>query len=191
MTEVPDQVYLQRVLDGDDNAFRFLVDRYQDMAFGLALQLLKNREDAEEVAMDAFAKCYRSLGSFKAESRFSTWLYRIVYNTAISKGRKKKLTVSAIDDRIVEQAPEQDIQSAMAQMQQEERQKYLGLAMEKLHPEDVTLVQLYYLAGRPTDEVAEITGMTVSNVKVRLHRARKKLYFYLERLLRDELKTLL
>ncbi|HQQ03027.1 MAG TPA: sigma-70 family RNA polymerase sigma factor, partial [Bacteroidales bacterium] len=91
MAETNDQILIQRTLQGDQNAFAQLVEKYKQPAFGIAYQITANREDAEEIAMDAFVKAYQALNTFKFESKFSTWLYRIVYNTAISKKRKKKL----------------------------------------------------------------------------------------------------
>lgn len=191
MSPDPDSIYLQQVLAGDSAAYRLLVDRHRDMAFSIALQVVKSREEAEEVAMDAFVKCFQKLDTFKAESKFSTWLYRVVYNTAISRVRKKKLEISPIDESLIERYTEADVAETVSSIQQEERQRYLNLALGQLAPEDATLVQLFYLADHSIEEVAEITELTESNVKVKLHRARKKLYIYLERMLRHELKELL
>ena len=80
---------IDQVKEGDLLSFRLLVDKYKTMAYHIAIQVVRNNEDAEEIAQDAFLKAYQSIKSFKGESKFSTWFYRIVYNLAISKTRKK------------------------------------------------------------------------------------------------------
>ena len=82
--------YIDQVLGGNINAFTYIVDRHKDKAYNLAFRICCNHEEAEEIAQDSFLKAYRALGSFKRKSSFSTWLYRIVYNTAISYVRVKK-----------------------------------------------------------------------------------------------------
>ena len=91
MKYLDDDQYLVQIAQGNQHGFAMLVDKHKELAFTVALRITGNREDAEEVIMDAFVKAYRSLGSFKREAKFSTWLYRIVFNTAISRTRKKSL----------------------------------------------------------------------------------------------------
>jgi RNA polymerase sigma-70 factor (ECF subfamily) len=79
------------VLKGEQSAYTFLVEKHKNLVFSIVLKVLSSREDAEEVAQDVFLKAYQSLGSFEMKSKFSTWLYRIAYNAAISKTRKKKV----------------------------------------------------------------------------------------------------
>jgi RNA polymerase sigma-70 factor (ECF subfamily) len=78
-----DTIYIRQVLEGKINAFSYLVDKHKDKAYNLAFRICGNREEAEEIAQDAFLKAFRSLKKFQMKSSFSTWLYRIVYNTAI------------------------------------------------------------------------------------------------------------
>ena len=85
------ELIIAKVKQGDMVAFNALIDEYKAMAFTLALKLMKNREDAEEVAQDAFVKAYKNIGQFEGKSKFSTWLYTIVYNTALTRLRKKQL----------------------------------------------------------------------------------------------------
>lgn len=84
-----DQHYINLIIDGDTNAFAVLVNRYKDLVFTLALRMLKNREEAEEVSQDAFIKAYKSLNKFKGDSKFSTWIYKITYNTSLDRIKKK------------------------------------------------------------------------------------------------------
>ena len=93
-----DNIYITKVLEGDRNAFAYLVDKYKTMVYSLALRLVKDREEAEEISQDAFIKAYQSLASFKGKAKFSSWLYRIVYNTAISKLRQQPAGRVSLDE---------------------------------------------------------------------------------------------
>ena len=83
-----DQVYIEAILNGDANAFAVLVDRYKDLVFTLALRMMKHREEAEEAAQDTFIKAFKSLNKFKGDSKFSTWIYRVAYNTCLDRLKK-------------------------------------------------------------------------------------------------------
>jgi RNA polymerase sigma-70 factor (ECF subfamily) len=183
-----DHHYLDKVLAGDAAAFAFLVDKYRRMAFTIALKVVKSREDAEEIAQDAFIKVYKSLHTFQRTSKFSTWLYRIVTNEAISRTRRKTLEVSAVDDHITDRHPGDSGIGGLETLTQEQRKFWIKQAMDTL-PEDTALViMLFYLEEQTIEEISQITGITEENIKVRLHRGRKKLSSELERLLRDELE---
>ena len=90
--------YISKVLNGEPNYFSFIVEKYQDIVFSIALKVLRNREDAEEMAQESFIKAYKSLHTFKGNAKFSTWLYRITYNSCISEVRKKKQYFVSTDD---------------------------------------------------------------------------------------------
>lgn len=186
-----DSYYIAKIREGDPGAYAFLVNKHKKMAFNIALQLMGSREDAEEVAQDAFLKAYQALDSYKGDSKFSTWIYRIIYNTAISRLRKKKLDVSSIDEDFKSSVNVKSTQSTVHGLREEERKKYLSEAMNRLSGDDSMLITLFYLEENSVEEVCEITGLTASNVKVKLHRARKKLYAELEVALQGELKTIL
>ena len=85
-----DIIYINQVLDGNRDAFAFLVDKYKSMVFSLALRITRDREEAEEISQDTFIKAFQSLNSFQGKAKFSSWLYRIVYNTGISHLRKQE-----------------------------------------------------------------------------------------------------
>ncbi|PKQ65084.1 hypothetical protein BZG02_04445 [Labilibaculum filiforme] len=186
-----DSYYIAKIREGDPGAYAFLVNKYKKMAFNVALQLMGNREDAEEIAQDAFLKAYQALDSYKGESKFSTWIYRIIYNAGISRLRKKKLDVSSIDDDFTTSVNVKSTQSTLQELRDTERKKYLGEALKSLTSDERILITLFYLEEKSVDELCSITGWTASNVKVKLHRARKRLYAQLELALHDELKTIL
>ena len=82
--------YIRQILAGDLSKFTFLVENYKDMAYSIALRMVNNQEDAEDVVQDSFIKVYQSLGTFRQESKFSTWFYKIVVNTALTKVKRKR-----------------------------------------------------------------------------------------------------
>ena len=191
MEHQEDKQYIARILNGESDAYAFLVRKYKSMAYSLAMKLVKNREDAEEVAQDSFIKAYQSLGQFRGGSRFSTWLYRIVYNTSISKMRRTGAEVVRLEDSSVDEKQYSEVEDAYYRLKNQERKKFLDLALEKLEPDENFLVSLYYYDEKDLDEIAEMTGMTKINVKVKIFRARQKMLNILQVYLKDELKMIL
>lgn len=186
MDQKEDRYYINKVLEGDVQAFSYLVDKYKDMTYTLAFRILKNRENAEEVAQDAFLKVYQNLGKFRSKSKFSTWLYRIVYNTAISKVRvKQKSTISIEDEKFYEIGDdEHDVNKSF---DIENNKMILQRLLSKLDESDRALITLYYLDECKISEISEITGYNSSNIKVKLHRTRKKMQEELQRILKSEI----
>jgi len=191
MRQPKDQIYIDKVLQGDAASFSYLVEQYKDMAYTVAIKIVRNPEDAEEVAQDSFVKAFQQLRTFQGKSKFSTWLYTIVYRTAISKTRKKKIEVTNIDAYVIDNYSTGGSFSQIEELKKEEQQKYIKAAIDKLPELDALLVTLFYINDNSLDEIEKITGYTKTNVKVRLFRARKKLYKSLELFLNTELKTIL
>ena len=186
MDQKDDRYYISRVLEGDVQSFSHLVDKYKDMVFTLSFRILKNRENAEEVAQDSFVKVYQNLGKFKLKSKFSTWLYRIVYNTTISKVRvKQKPTISIENQKFFEIGD--DDQNASKSFDIENNKMILQRLLNKLDESDRALITLYYLDECKISEIAEITGFNRSNIKVKLHRARKKMQEELHKIMKSEM----
>ncbi|HHN47369.1 MAG TPA: sigma-70 family RNA polymerase sigma factor [Bacteroidales bacterium] len=186
MAQIDDNAIIARVLDGETAAFEHLVNRYKDMAFSIARRVCKSAEDAEEVAQDAFLKAYQALDRFKQESKFSTWLYRIVTNTAISSTRKKKVAMVSFDESMVENFSEDEIQENLNTLSSDEKSQYIKLAMQQLHPQDCLLINMFYTDDLSIEEIADVSGLSQANVKVRLHRIRKKLYVILDDLFKKQ-----
>ena len=186
-----DQIYIERVLKGDTNAFSHLINKYKDMVFTLVIKIVKSREDAEEVAQDSFIKAYQKLDSFKGQSKFSTWLYTIAYRNALTKVRKKKLETTDIDSYVLDNHKDGQDFPQIEAIKNNEQEKYVKHAIENLGETDCLLITLFYLNDNSIEEIQEITEMSQSNVKVRLFRARKRLYKELSLLLKEEIKTIL
>ncbi|MEH0156824.1 RNA polymerase sigma factor [Limibacter armeniacum] len=186
-----EEIVLDQIQEGNMSACRFLVDKYQDYAYNLAYQLLKNREDAEEVAQDSFLKAFNHLSSFNRQAKFSTWLYRIVYNASLSKLRKKQLQQRPLHEASDLPVTGADFGSSLEVLNQEDRNVYLAKALDSLNEPERVLITLFYLQEKSMEEVSGITGLTISNVKVKIHRIRKKLQKQLVTLLKEEAKELL
>ncbi len=171
-----DEYYVERITAGDTAAFSELVEKHKDWVFTIVVKILRSREEAEETAQDVFLKAYKSLKTFQGKSRFSTWLYSIAYNTAITKTRKRKLKTADLDDVIVENYSEDEVNRELHELSPEEQKKRLYRALDSLPEEEQLLISFFYKKEKSIEEISSITGLSESNVKVRLHRIRKKLY---------------
>jgi RNA polymerase sigma-70 factor (ECF subfamily) len=185
-----EQLIIEKVIAGDTHAFAILVNTYKDMAVLLAYNILLNREDAEEVAQDAFVKAYTSLHSFKADAKFSTWLYRIVVNTALNKKKLKKHYSIDITEAMVEENAFDINNIQIAQITAEHR-KHIQLALQYLTMNERLCITLYYLHELAVDEIHQLTGISISNIKVLLYRGRKNLYAALHKHLKGEITNLI
>ncbi|HET6559358.1 MAG TPA: sigma-70 family RNA polymerase sigma factor [Prolixibacteraceae bacterium] len=191
MDKKDDIYYIQAVRKGDVSAFAFLVERYQNMVYSLAFKLLKNTEDAEEMAQDTFIKAFQKLEMYEGKSKFSTWLYSITYNACISELRKRRIHFSSLEDQHFSDHDEMKMHSYFTENKKEDQERYLAIALGKLPEDDQVLVTLYYYENQSMDEISMITGLTVSNIKVKIHRARKRMYELLHELLKEEMYSLL
>ena len=186
-----DNIHIKKVLEGDRNEFAYLVDKYKTMVYSLALRLMKDREEAEEIAQDAFVKAYQSLANFKGKAKFSSWLYRIVYNTAISKLRQQTVGRVSLDESSISETLYADSKQNYDTLSADERKRYLEKAMDSLDADEKMFVILYYYEERDLDEIAAISGLTKTNTKVKLFRARKKMLTVLQGYLKEETYNLL
>ena len=191
-SKLSDIELIDQALAGNQSAYADLVKRHQRFVFTLALRFAKNREDAEEITQDCFVKAYRSLALFQRQSKFSTWLYSIVYTTAMSTLRKKRVATSSIDDeenaiQIEDNTASYDTNSA----ENRSRSYYLNQAIGQLLPDDAAIITLFYQGEQSLEEIAQTLGMEANTVKVKLFRARQRLKEKLERNLKHEVKELI
>lgn len=162
---------IEKTLAGDQQAFSGLVAKYQSYMYTVCLNILKTKPDAEEATQDTFIKAYKKLGSYKDESKFSSWLYKIAYRTCLDMLRKRKNTTD-IDEVAYGLA---DTTTVAGELEQDEMKTQLKAAIKKLSPREAGMITMYYLEELSVKELAETTGIQLSNVKVVLFRARKKL----------------
>ena len=189
MVDIDDKIYIQQVLDGNISSFTHLVNKYKRMVFTVCFRIIKQREDAEDLAQVVFLKAFNNLHAFKGNSKFSTWIYTIAYRTSISKSLVKKIeTVS--DDFHIEIAEDHSFPQ-LEELKDQEQQFYIQKAIEGLTEIEAVLITLYYMDECTILEIVEITGMSEANVKVKLHRARKQLKINLEELLQHELQSII
>ncbi|HBG40033.1 MAG TPA: hypothetical protein DEF88_07905 [Porphyromonadaceae bacterium] len=160
-----------QVLSGNTSAFAYFVETYQDMAVTIAFRICGNRQDAEDVVQESYLKAFRNLHSFRSESKFSTWFYRIVYNAAVTHScskmwlREGQTGLSAAADT--------PLPSPDAELERREQAQMVERTLQELPKGDALLLTLYYMEDHSVKEIAQITGLNLSNVKVRLFRARK------------------
>lgn len=177
---------ISQVKAGDYNAFALLVDAHKDLVYSLCLKMTNSNENAEEIAQDSFVKAYQGLQKFRGKAKFSTWIYQITYYTCINYLRKNKLSTT---DDLPEKIEDENAE-ILDHIQQDEREHYISQALSYLEPEERALITFYHLEERPIKEIVIITEMTPSNVKVKLHRTRKKLYGIMQLLLKNEVNSL-
>ena len=179
-----DSVYIKRVLDGNTDDFRYFIQKYKDLAFSVAISVVKNEFDAEEVVQEAFLKVFRNLNSFKGKSEFKTWFYRIVINEAFRKIEKSK------NDKLVlyeQNLPEtEDFTETFRGLNHEEQHVLVVESLNRIPPKEALALQLFYIEGNNMEEMANLTGWSIANIKVILHRARKHLLTVVDAKIKDE-----
>lgn len=191
-SKLSDSELIAQTVAGNQAAYADLVKRHQRFVFTLALRFTKVREDAEEVAQDSFIKAYRSLSSFQGQAKFSTWLYSIVYTTAMTFLRKKRVDTESLDDahtfiQVESHASVHDVNNA----ELKSRQYYVDRAIAQLLPDDAAIITLFYKGEQSLEEIGQAMGMEANTVKVKLFRARQRLKEKLERSLKNEVKELI
>ena len=175
MSKDKDQPIIVLAQNGNMSAYEKLVDRYKHMVFTLALRIVGNREDAEEVAQDTFLKVYSALPTFKGDSKFSTWLYKITYRKGLDflKKQNKHPATSSLDLHF--KPVSLLVTEAWNTLETKERRRTVKRGIEKLEGDDGILITLFYFEELSLMEISEITDMESNTVKVKLFRARKKL----------------
>ncbi len=184
---INDQILINQIVEGDTNSFTILVDRYKDLVFTLALRMLKNREEAEEVAQDTFIKTYKSLEKFKGDSKFSTWIYRVAYNSCLDRIKKNKKHLNDVEINEFTEHEVVTIDNALDKMETKEQRDAIHRCIDKLPSEESFLLTLYYFDDLSLDEISKIVGITANSIKVKLFRSRKKLATILKSQLEPEI----
>ena len=181
MDHQSDQYHIDAILAGDIDAYAILIERYQNFIYTLVIRMVRNREIAEEIAQDTFIKAYSSLAGFEGKSKFSSWLYTIAYRKSLDylKAKKRQATPVDIDSDLTAHIIE-DVKNAFQLLEDKERKEIIKNAILKLSEMEASLITLYYFKEKDIKEISSITGMSPSNIKVKLHRSRKKLYTLLK-----------
>ena len=165
-----ERLFVEKVLSGNTSAFAYFVETYQGMAINIAYRICENMQDAEDVVQESFVKAYKNLHTFRLESKFSTWFYRIVFNTAVTHTKAKMWVVDdEVENVAVDLSSDLDTDTKLEMMETSEIVSHVLSKMPKAYG---LLLNLFYLEDNSIKEIAEITGLNDSNVKVRLFRAR-------------------
>ncbi len=186
MTTDQETSIINQIIGGDTQAFAVLVDRYKDLVFTLAIRMLKNREEAEEVSQDSFIKVYKALPKFKGDSKLSTWIYKVAYNTCLDRIKKNKNRYNevAIDSFTENQIKSLD--NALNALEEREQLQTLQDCLQKLASKDSFLLTLFYFEELSLEEISKIVNMEANTVKVNIHRARKRLASILKQRMEPE-----
>ncbi len=174
MKKLTDIEIIESVLKGNVNDYSLIIDRYKNKAFSLLVNILKNKMDAEEALQDSFIKAYNSLNNFRNESQFSTWFYKVVYNTGLtilsSKKRKIEMQMDSFEDLIYIKNEDDEVYSIS-----ENKKIYLLNLVDKLPIRNSLVLILYYMDNLSIKEVSEVLDLSLVNAKVLLHRSRNLL----------------
>lgn len=187
MTREEEYAVIRRVCAGDTDAFEALVTAYQKQVYNLALRTVGNEEDAADMTQEAFLRAYRSLGSFRGDSKFSVWLYRLTMNICIdflrSRGRRPTVSLTAADED--EEPQELDVADdrfdPVQSLERAELRRAVQRGLASL-PEDYRrILMLRELSGLSYAEIGQVLRLEEGTVKSRLFRARKKLCDFLRK----------
>ncbi|RZK87325.1 MAG: RNA polymerase sigma factor [Hymenobacter sp.] len=181
---------LQQASQGERRALERLVQTHQAMAYTVALRVVGNQQDAEEVVQDAFLKAFGALAQFQRAAKFSTWLYRIVYNTALTKQRARSAVGSDVAESLTSPEGVRHEPGSWEQLEQADRQKYITLALNSLPAEEALVLTLHYLGEKSIAEICVILNKKTSAVKMQLLRGRHQVAHVLHQLLPTEFRNL-
>ncbi len=180
--DTPDAELIRRVLDGDGAAYRPLVERYQNRVHAMVYGMVRNPEDARDIVQNAFVKAYRNLSTFRVESSFYTWVYRIAMNLAIDHVRKnKRRKTTGFDEAIAARDDDGSMlevhheDSPQRAMQRKQLQQRIFSALDTLSEEHREIILLREVEGLSYKEIADAMGIPEGTVMSRLFYARKKL----------------
>ncbi len=173
------------------NAYGQLILKHEKHVFTLALRILKNREEAQEAAQDAFMKAFHALKTFQRNSKFTTWLYKIAYNEALGRLRKSKNHAIQLDEIGDLASDSADYLDGLKSLQLAERKDLIRRGLDAIKPAESAVLTLFYLEEQSIKEIEEIVGLTSSHVKILLHRGRKNLLDALRNITNSELIHLL
>jgi len=174
MRNLSDQEIIDSVRKGNSSDYSIIVNRYKNKAFSMLKRMLKNEFDAEEVLQDCFLKAYNSLNTFKGDSKFSTWFYRIVYNSALTKlssqKRKTLEEMTSLEDHF-----NLETEYRADEIEKIDLNQLIQETITKLPERYSAIITMFYLNEMSIEEISDVMGMSISNVKVMLHRSRNAL----------------
>jgi len=168
MTDEEDRVIVAQVISGQKELFRLLVERHEQAVYGMGISFFRNAEDASDFTQEVFLKTFRNLSYFEGRSRFSTWLYKIAYNTALNSVTRKKDYQSLAEEEVIpnNDTPERELLREIAR-------KAVQTAIAELPQRFKVCVDLFFFYDRSYQEIEVITGYPVNTIKSHVFRAKK------------------
>lgn len=188
-TTLSDEEVVERVLAGDASLFEILMRRYNQRLFRVARAILSDDTEAEDVMQEAYVRAFRELASFRGEARFSTWLTRIACHEALARARKRRRLVP-IGEGGEPPEPPSETAGPEREMENRELQAVLRDAVEVLPDPLRTVFCLREVEGLSTEQTADALGLSIENVRVRLHRAKRSLRYKLDERIGREVRRL-
>ena len=176
-------------MEGNAQAFSSLVDQHKNLVFTVALRMLKNKEEAEEVAQDTFIKVYKNLKKFKGDCKLSTWIYRIAHNSCLDQLKKNKRKQTEVVYEELNSMELAEMNTALTVIAQKERAQMIQACMQRLPAKDAALLTLFYFEEKKLNEMAIVLNLTENTVKVQLFRARAKFAKLIQSHLEPEIKS--
>jgi RNA polymerase sigma factor (sigma-70 family) len=167
-----DDEYVERLRNGEATAYSYFIKTYQNMAFTLAVSIVKDEFAAQEVAQDAFLKAFKAILSFNRQSSFKTWFYKIVVNEAFMRIKSSKRDRLSFCDEYETDISDDD---GLADLQEQEQIDLINRALLMMPANESLALRLFYLDDESIKSIAAITGWSEANSKVILHRARKSI----------------
>ena len=175
MEPTEDLELVKSTLCGNAQAFEALVDRYKHMVYTLAMRMLRNCEDAEEAAQDAFLKAYKGLEGYQGDSRFSTWLYKIAYHNCLDRIKKEKSRPGTVSLEFVRSDGQGEFGGILKDLEYEDQKRRIRHAINCLSERDAAIINMFYYDEMTIQEISDVTNLSPEAVKVRLFRSRKRL----------------
>ena len=175
-----EQEYINKILNGETALYSYFLEEYSKPVFNLVIKIIHNQEDAEELTQDCFIKAFKKLSTFKHRSKFSTWIFRIAYNTAISSTRKKKREFPVIDEFVLNNISDDEVDELLEKENEEIELNRMEKAIDSLNDEEKSMLTLFYNESKCITDLSDIFEISASNAKIKLHRIRKKLYLLLK-----------
>ena len=170
IAETEERQRIGRILKGEKAEYAYFVNTYQEKVLDLVSRIVPDDNDAEELMQDAFVKAYHALKDFDGRSTFLTWVQRIAYHTSLNHLKRRRQQWLSIDRLPLAEPPDEDLPT-----DNEERILLLETALDRLPPDELTLLHLYYYEDRPLREIAYIVDTEPNTLASRLRRIRKKL----------------
>ena len=158
---------IKKAKNGDSEALTILIEEYKQIAFNLAFSIVKDKDNAKDITQDSFIKVLENIKFFRNDSKFSTWLYRIVYNQSLAFIKK----VNYINAKSKFEIEDSESYNSF---ENDDTEKLIK-AIDQLDDTEKNIILLFYYAEKSIKEISQITGFSSANVKVILHRSRKKL----------------